>query len=491
MTAPAPKAIDTVTRALCYAIVAIAVVIVIRKIASWSFLISGVDRFVGIGIPCLVGGTAAWFSRASSNLRLSFLVVFVSTVSSLFAAELVLAFLRSREYIATDRFYGRRFYIEAERRGDRVYDPRPMYQVLWDLRRAGRNVWPYVSPVFWGRVQRGAGLPVGPLLPLGSLSRSVAILGNETGAPVFDYTDEHGFRNRPGKWKAPLDVVLLGDSFAHGCCVPFDESPTAHLDREYPRSLNLGLTGNGPLRALASFKEYAVPLRPRYAAWMFYEGNDWKDLDEERDMPILMDYLERGKTQNLVHRQEEIDGMLRPFGEKWLEMVARRPPLSKELWAEVRSAKWLKERLHFPLLRTRLGIATNLPVAPQDQEPLVGKEDLLLGLLERILKDAAKTAAGWNGKFIFVYCPDWRTVRNGNFVPPVSRERVLTAARAAGMEAVDLVPVMKSHPHPETLYTLDIVGTHFADEGYRLTVDEITRRMKSRSLSSPKVKTDR
>ena len=45
----------------------------------------------------------------------------------------------------------------------------------------------------------------------------------------------------------PADVVLIGDSFTNGYCVPDDSSLAGALRRRWPRTLNLGTGGSGPL----------------------------------------------------------------------------------------------------------------------------------------------------------------------------------------------------------------------------------------------------
>ena len=62
---------------------------------------------------------------------------------------------------------------------------------------------------------------------------------------TFD-SDEYGFNNPPGSWQAPR-IVLVGDSFTQGDCVPPEKNIAAHLNRRFGGVLNLGVAGHGPL----------------------------------------------------------------------------------------------------------------------------------------------------------------------------------------------------------------------------------------------------
>jgi lysophospholipase L1-like esterase len=117
-------------------------------------------------------------------------------------------------------------------------------------------------------------------------------LGNENGPWVTYRSDEYGFHNPTGIWQsAPLDIAALGDSYTHGHCVPSDKNFVALIRRRFPATLNLGVSGNGPLLELATLKEYLLPLKPKIVLWFYYEGNDLSDLQNERQSALLRRYL--------------------------------------------------------------------------------------------------------------------------------------------------------------------------------------------------------
>ena len=75
------------------------------------------------------------------------------------------------------------------------------------------------------------------LLPLGGISRRLTVDCKEADAePFMTYTtDEHGFNNPPGLWRAPLDLAAVGDSFTAVVCVAKDGTRWA-VTHEIPQA---------------------------------------------------------------------------------------------------------------------------------------------------------------------------------------------------------------------------------------------------------------
>ena len=109
-----------------------------------------------------------------------------------------------------------------------------------------------------------------------------------------------------------IEFFLAGDSYAHGACVnrPFDLA--SNLRKINNSSvLNLGYAGNGPLKQLASIKEYLNP-KVKKIIWFYYSGNDFKDLREEKFSNILKNYLKiNNYSQNLKMKQSEINDFIK------------------------------------------------------------------------------------------------------------------------------------------------------------------------------------
>ena len=144
------------------------------------------------------------------------------------------------------------------------------------------------------------------------------MLGNENGYWATYQSDEHGFNNPPGMYSlGKVDIVMIGDSYAHGMAV-HPQYQISSILRNYGLTvINLGYNGNNPLTEFATFREYAVKLKPKIILWLYYV-NDLVGLNNEEESDgnkmnssILIKYLNSKEfTQNLFERQELIDDIL-------------------------------------------------------------------------------------------------------------------------------------------------------------------------------------
>ena len=74
--------------------------------------------------------------------------------------------------------------------------------------------------------------------------------------------------------------------------------------------MNLGYSANGPLLEYASLREYLLP-NVKNVIWLYYEENDYKDLNLELQDSLLNKYLNNdGFSQNLRKKQFQIDLMI-------------------------------------------------------------------------------------------------------------------------------------------------------------------------------------
>jgi hypothetical protein len=112
----------------------------------------------------------------------------------------------------------------------------------------------------------------------GNITSGYHIPRSDMGLYRWDVSyDQNGFRNDQELKSA--DMVVIGDSFVEDITIPTAELTTsllAHLRSDVVA--NLGQYGYGPLEELAVLRRYGLPLRPRTIVWMFFEGNDLKDV---------------------------------------------------------------------------------------------------------------------------------------------------------------------------------------------------------------------
>ena len=89
-------------------------------------------------------------------------------------------------------------------------------------------------------------------------------------------TDKDGFINNNAAPEFP-DAVVIGDSFVADA---LNEADTFGRRLERVSGLtvaNLGVAGYGPFQYLEVLKKYGIPLKPKYAFFVFYAGNDIED----------------------------------------------------------------------------------------------------------------------------------------------------------------------------------------------------------------------
>jgi hypothetical protein len=384
--------------------------------------------------------------RFSVNARTALAVSLLSLVVAAYLAELALRWTMTHELFGLAGTLGL------------PYDGRTAMEVARDLQAEGKKAFSEAHPI--DLLPRAA--PQG-LVPLAGVSGATTVLCNETGIYVTYASDEHGFRNPSGLWAAgALQVAALGDSFTHGMCVADGLPAVDRIRRVFPRTLNLGISGDGPLLELATLKEYLPALKPARVLWFYFEGNDLSsDLDVEKGNPILRGYLTDGFTQNLTSRQEEVDAKL----QGWLAEIAAESAAASgarraKFWRDLLTLQQLK---HAVLQRMS---GREPPKLPAD-----------LGLFRQILEEAARTVSGWGGKLYFVYVPWQARFRNEGYAQALDARRteVLALARGLGIALIDLQPVVQEKGGL-SLYVPRPAG-HFTAAGYEIVAASILERL--------------
>ena len=89
----------------------------------------------------------------------------------------------------------------------------------------------------------------------------------------------------------------------------------------------------------------------------------------------------------------------------------------------------------------------------------------------------------WEGQLLFVYLPEWRSLKDPKWSAP-GREEVLRATAELGIATLDLCATMRSHEDPLSLFSFRIHG-HFNEKGYRLAANEVAEKIsKAPNLAS-------
>ena len=383
-------------------------------------------------------GVLILFLKAPAGYKTKLSIVLVSSGISLLAADFILGAI-------PDSFPSGRSKILSDMRSHR--------EVVTDLRSDGVDAHPTIS----SRVLRktGSELNFEGVVPLGGIANTTIVFCNESGDWIIYESDEHGFHNPRGLWdQETLDIVSIGDSLTHGMCVESEANVSALIRNVYPRTLNLGRSGAGPLSELAIMKEYLAKLKPRVVLWFFYEGNDLQDLNEEYgSLPTLRRYLETDFRQGLRSKQAVIDRGWRSFVDRTLAAPEEIP----------REGRTLRSRLGLRELRYRV-----LSLVKWDEGCILTGMSTPT-LFGRILRDAKRHVDLWQGDLYFVYLPNSYKRLN-----VTCHDQVVSIVNNIGIPIIDLADVIGDYPDLASLYPSGLPqGTHYNEDGYRLIAEAV------------------
>jgi len=401
--------------------------------------------------------------RPSHKIQLALLLF--STGVSIYTLELALNLVNV--FATTPGFW-----LRAKTSGVN-FDTRSRFEVIMDLRKQGIDAVPAVLPrVLLEQQPDGSqrsliSINGAEVLPLSGISNKVTVLCNETGAYTIYESDEHGFHNPKGVWDAGrVDVAALGDSFTQGACVPSDENFVALIRQRYPSTLNLGISGSGPLLMLATLHEYAAYFKPKVVLWFYCEGNDLTELNQEARAPLLMHYLTGSFQQDLFNQQVNIDNALRHYVESYIDIRLRELMEVERRESKIRWMGSLGATIKLTNLRSRLGL-----IYGQSSEKK--KKEVQIDLLRDTLLQAKTSISAWDGRLYFVYLPSWERYGKPELANE-NRDSVLALVKTLGLPVIDLHSAFQAQSDPLAFFPFRKPG-HYTVEGNRLVAQEVLR----------------
>lgn len=348
------------------------------------------------------------------------------------------------------------------------HDTRSILEVIADLRQSGNSgVVPIIYPsailtrpdIFSGRSLNLEGRQI---LPLSGISSRSTVLCNESGYWAKYDSDEMGFHNPKGLWKQAVDIAVVGDSFSHGNCVHSGEDWVSILRKRFPRTLNLGMGGNGPLYELATIKEYLTTLKPKIVIWEYFEANDSR-IPAELTLAILNRYLnEPDFKQGITLQQGKIDKYLEQLVDNALKVA----PVS-----QLDNKFNLSGFLRLLNLRGILGLQLDTRTPSKD-------------VLSQALAEGNRVVSSWGGKLYFVYLPSAVGLASQNKHFYASREAVIGLANKQNIPVIDLYPRFVSSKDPLSYFPYRGVF-HYNAEGYKLVAEEVTEQISRYSDTIP------
>ena len=362
-------------------------------------------------------------THLSVKIQKYIIIIFISTIFTLYSFEGKLIFNKKKTELNFDR-----------RTAFKVYD---------DLKKTNLNdtvalAIPPTNFLMFNKLD---------LLGLAGISKAKTIYCNENGYYSIYQSDRYGFNNPDTEWDSKeIEYLLIGDSFAHGACVnrPND---IASVLRHYSKKnvLNLGQGGNGPLIEYATLREY-LPPNTKNVLWLYFEGNDLLDLENELKNIILNRYLNNQNfKQDLKFKQTQVDQFLTTF-------------IEKESIHNTELIKFI-----------RLSNIRNLLFAQQPPPPLPPLSELKV-----ILNLANKLVENNNGKLYFIYLPLFE--KNSKSLKIDFKQQIQKIVVDLGIEFIDLnEEIFKKEKNPLKLFA---VGGHFNVEGYKKIAVKIYEKTK-------------
>ena len=325
------------------------------------------------------------------------------------------------------------------------FDLRSRLQFLIDLRETKQKAYISIRPynyISTGKLN---------IFPLSGISNSMTVYGNE-GGNYFSYiSDRYGFNNPDNEWDSnQFEYVLIGDSYTHGASVNRPHDIASVLRRLSSKNvLNLGMAGNGPLIELATLKEY-LPNKVNKVLWLYYEGNDLKDLKNEMNNKILRKYFSEKKfSQNLKKKQKSIDKINIALHEK--KVLER----SNEESLKFKVTRFLK------FFFTRQLITDSLK-----EKEYVDEQNFKLDNFLRIIDNVETITRDKKIDFYFVYIPEYYRYKFD--FKEDAYNKLKSEILKKNIKFIDLHEFIKKNvENPLILYPFSLKG-HFNEYGYNL-----------------------
>jgi hypothetical protein len=194
---------------------------------------------------------------------------------------------------------------------------------------------------------------------------------------------------------------------------------------------------------------------------------------------LLKKYLnEDDYSQNLMSRQEEIDGVLINYIQrKEKERVENNPNWTTNINEAINNNRIIKI-LKLNKLRRMINLSSIFtPTPTPTPTPSPTSKSTHTPIFRNILQKSNQMVSQWNGKIYFVYLPSFYRYSTGNENP--NRDFVMQTVTELDIPIMDIHrEVFDSHPDLFSLFPFRMYG-HYNAEGYKLVAEAIGRRLEA------------
>ncbi len=114
-------------------------------------------------------------------------------------------------------------------------------------------------------------------MPLGAQPNENLSYCNEGYGFVTYTSDRYGFRNDDASWKSAVDVLLVGDSFMVGACVPHGKDIAGIINNTTElNAITLGSSSNDAQHYVALIEKFVPAIKAKYAVLAFYPNDNYE-----------------------------------------------------------------------------------------------------------------------------------------------------------------------------------------------------------------------
>ena len=261
-------------------------------------------------------------------------------------------------------------------------------------------------------------------------------------------------------------IVLLGDSFAWGFEVEFDQMMVNLFRDRRPEYevFNLAYRGYGTDQALLTFREWHVPGK---LAWVFL-------IFSENDVADNNSSFRYGKPKprfQVVHDSLVLTGVPVPYDASWSD-TTQVAPTERGWKAAFRRVLFTSHFVHdaYYRIRSLLGRQAVPPEAVEDAKLAsdLSVTSLLLGELKREVESR-------DGKLVVVFIPSKAEIERLSDAPPYQRA-ITDLCTRQGIDSFDLAPSFESTWR--RLYFR--LGMHLNARGHRLAAEALDEYLRGR-----------
>ena len=307
-------------------------------------------------------------------------------------------------------------------------------------------------------------------IPFRGPINKISLGSNEAGKREIIINDKYGFKNKNEIYSKNIDIMILGDSFTEG--VPFNNSEDIAgkiMTKSDYNVGNFGVNGTGPFIGLAITKEYASKFKPKNVFYLFYEGNDLRDMMFE-EKTFLKRYLEENFSQNLFKSNSEKIIFLNDYENIFYEIL----PLKIEEEKKRKNNIVLKEMSVNEKIKDFLELNTLKELLLVSSVFYKKKHKVDYKYFDQIIFEMNAEIKTWNGNFYFIYLPSWTRYNNKYSVAnDFQKSKIKKIVENKGVTFIDIDEYFKTKEvNNINIFNLGVYG-HYTKKGYELIADKI------------------